>query len=102
MAPENAGGEQQHTDILQENLENVHITSEEPAMPMPTSVPFDSLKMFGSEFDREEQELIMKKEKDEMARLDKLRQKRIDEEEKKKEKINRGTDEFAKWNAYDH
>jgi hypothetical protein len=67
-------------------------------MSTPQSAPLESLKMYGSGFDREEQEIMMKREKDDIARLDKLRVKKMEEDEKKKDRINQGMKEFAKWN----
>jgi type II secretory pathway component PulL len=83
---------------LQENFDNMNIKTEEPTMPMPQSDPLESLKMYGSGFDREEQEIMMKKEKDDVARLDKLRVKKMEEDQKKKERISQGMQEFTKWN----
>ena len=57
----------------------------------------DNMRAFGASFDPEDQEIMMKKEKEEMARLDKLRVKKIEEDEKKKERINQGKAELDKW-----
>jgi hypothetical protein len=67
-------------------------------MEETTKSEYDNLQAFGSSYDPQEQEIMMKKEKEEMARLDKLRVKRAEEDEKKKGKIDQGKQEFAKWN----
>ena len=59
---------------------------------------FDNTRSFGTDYDPEDHEIMMKKEKEEMARLDKLRAKKVEEDEKKKERIDKGNQEFAKWN----
>ncbi len=67
-------------------------------MEETTKSEYDNLQAFGSSYDPQEQEIMMKKEKEEVARLDKLRAKKAEEDEKKKEKNDKGKQEFAKWN----
>ena len=67
-------------------------------MEETTKSEFDNIRSFGTDYDPEDQEIIMKKEKEETARLDKLKVKKVEEDEKKKERIDKGNQELTKWN----